>query len=82
MLPLSPTLGRIAVIGPNADTPYNQLGDYTAPQAREAICTVLDGVKAVVSNKTEVVYAKAVPYAIPLQLTFLQLYVPQRTLML
>lgn len=58
VLPLSPTLGRIAVIGPNADTPYNQLGDYTAPQAREAICTVLDGVKAVVSNKTEVVYAK------------------------
>lgn len=58
VLPLSRSLGRIAVIGPNADTPYNQLGDYTAPQAREAIHTVLDGVKAASGDKTEVVYAK------------------------
>lgn len=58
VLPLSRSLGRIAVIGPNADTPYNQLGDYTAPQAREAIHTVLDGVKAAAGDKTEVVYAK------------------------
>ncbi len=57
-LPLSHSLKRIAVIGPNADTPYNQLGDYTAPQAREAIHTVLDGIKAVAGDKTEVVYAK------------------------
>lgn len=58
VLPLQKNLKRIAVIGPNADTPYNQLGDYTAPQAREAIVTVLDGVKAVVDKQTEVVYAK------------------------
>lgn len=45
-LPLSKNLKRIAVIGPNADNPYNQLGDYTAPQERQAIHTVLDGVKA------------------------------------
>lgn len=57
-LPLGKQLGRIAVIGPNADTPYNQLGDYTAPQAREAISTVLDGIKATVGKQTEVVYAK------------------------
>ena len=58
VLPLQKNLKRIAVIGPNADTPYNQLGDYTAPQAREAIVTVLDGVKAAVDKQTEVVYAK------------------------
>ncbi len=58
VLPLSKTLRRIAVIGPNADTPYNQLGDYTAPQAREAIVTVCDGIKAAVGKQTEVVYAK------------------------
>ena len=58
VLPFSRSLGRIAVIVPNADTPYNQLGDYTAPQAREAIHTVLDGVKAAAGDKTEVVYAK------------------------
>jgi beta-glucosidase len=33
VLPLDPkTIRRIAVIGPNADKPENQLGDYTAPQ--------------------------------------------------
>lgn len=58
VLPLSKSLNRIAVIGPNADTPYNQLGDYTAPQAREAIATVLDGVKAIVGKQTEVEYVK------------------------
>ena len=58
VLPLSKSLRRVAVIGPNADTPYNQLGDYTAPQAREAISTVLDGVKATVDRNTEVVYVK------------------------
>ena len=35
---------RVAVVGPNADTPYNQLGDYTAPQERQAIVTPLDGI--------------------------------------
>ncbi|MDE6645011.1 MAG: glycoside hydrolase family 3 C-terminal domain-containing protein, partial [Muribaculaceae bacterium] len=32
VLPLSRDISSIAVIGPNADTQYNQLGDYTAPQ--------------------------------------------------
>ncbi|MBM4163976.1 MAG: beta-glucosidase [Lentisphaerae bacterium] len=30
-LPLVPDVARLAVVGPNADAPYNQLGDYTAP---------------------------------------------------
>lgn len=55
ILPLSKSLKRVAVIGPNADVAYNQLGDYTAPQAREEIRTVLDGVRSHVSNGTEVV---------------------------
>lgn len=45
ILPLKKTLKKIAVIGPNADTRYNQLGDYTAPQEDANIRTVLDGVK-------------------------------------
>ena len=57
-LPLSHSLRRIAVIGPNADTPYNQLGDYTAPQPRSTIHTVLDGIKAEAGDSMEVVYAK------------------------
>lgn len=45
-LPLSKKLKRVAVIGPNVDNRYNQLGDYTAPQEESQIKTVLDGVKA------------------------------------
>lgn len=44
ILPLRKDM-KIAVIGPNADNMYNQLGDYTAPQPRENIRTVLDGIK-------------------------------------
>ncbi|MHA6533875.1 glycoside hydrolase family 3 N-terminal domain-containing protein [Paenibacillus sp. BAC0078] len=45
-LPLSSGSGKVAVIGPNADAPYNQLGDYTSPQQRASIATVLDGVRS------------------------------------
>lgn len=45
-LPLNKNLKKVAVIGPNADNIYNQLGDYTAPQEESNIITVLDGVKA------------------------------------
>ncbi len=50
---------RIAVIGPNADTPMNQLGDYTAPQRREDIQTVLDGMKQLgARHHVEIRYSK------------------------
>lgn len=52
ILPLSKELKRIAVIGPNADNMYNQLGDYTAPQDRKEISTVLDGIRAAVPSAT------------------------------
>ena len=45
---------RIAVIGPNADNMYNQLGDYTAPQERSNVKTVLDGIRAVCPGATYV----------------------------
>ena len=38
--------------------PYNQLGDYTAPQPREEISTVLDGIRAVAGSNVEVVYER------------------------
>ena len=58
ILPLSKQIGHIAVIGPNADMMYNQLGDYTAPQDRREVMTVLDGIRAKVSNNTKVTYVK------------------------
>lgn len=56
ILPLSKDM-KVAVIGPNADNMYNQLGDYTAPQPRENIRTVLDGIKARVGEQN-VTYVK------------------------
>lgn len=57
LLPLSKNLKRVAVIGPNADMMYNQLGDYTAPQDRKELTTVLDGVKNLLP-KAQVTYVK------------------------
>lgn len=59
ILPLPEGLIRkIAVIGPNADTQYNQLGDYTAPQDEREIVTVLEGIRQIAGPSTEVVYVK------------------------
>jgi len=44
-LPLSKSVGKVAVIGPNANHTYNMLGDYTSPQPRGQVVTVLDGVR-------------------------------------
>ena len=58
ILPLDTTnTARIAVIGPNADMMYNQLGDYTSPQDSSAIVTVLEGIRNAVPN-ADVKYVK------------------------
>lgn len=44
ILPLSKTINKVAVIGPNADNRYNMLGDYTVPQEDSNVKTVLDGI--------------------------------------
>jgi beta-glucosidase len=57
-LPLSKQIKSIAVIGPNADNMYNQLGDYTAPQAAENIITPLEGIKAKLPLNVRINYVK------------------------
>lgn len=57
VLPLRPGIRRIAVIGPNADNRYNQLGDYTAPQEDSNVITVYEGIKRRFKN-AEVSYVK------------------------
>ena len=56
VLPLGDNIKKVAVIGPNADNMYNQLGDYTAPQAPDRIVTMLEGIRA--KGRAEVTYAK------------------------
>ena len=58
MLPLDRNLHRIAVIGPNADAQYNQLGDYTAPQDSAYITTILEGIRAAAGPHAQVIYEK------------------------
>lgn len=58
LLPLRKDLKSIAVIGPNADNIYNQLGDYTAPQERAKIVTVLDGIKQKIGANVKINYVK------------------------
>lgn len=58
LLPLHKDIKSIAVIGPNADNLYNQLGDYTAPQDAKNIVTVLEGIKAKLPSSVRINYVK------------------------
>ena len=58
ILPLSKDFKKIAVIGPNADNMYNQLGDYTAPQDPDDVVTVLEGIRDRADAETKIIYAK------------------------
>lgn len=56
LLPFGEQVKKVAVIGPNADNMYNQLGDYTAPQDPDRIVTILEGIRE--KGRAEVSYAK------------------------
>ena len=56
VLPFGEQVKKVAVIGPNADNMYNQLGDYTAPQDPDRIVTMLEGIRD--KGRAEVTYAK------------------------
>ena len=59
-LPLSKTLKKIAVLGPNADDSFTVLGNYNGQPSQ--IVTALQGIKAKLGPATEVVYKKAIDY--------------------
>ena len=56
ILPFGDHIKKVAVIGPNADNMYNQLGDYTAPQDPDRIVTMFEGIRE--KGRAEVTYAK------------------------
>lgn len=58
MLPLKKDIRTIAVIGPDADAPIDQLGDYHPQVVPQHIVTVLEGLKNKVSPKTKITYVK------------------------
>jgi beta-glucosidase len=58
VLPLKKTLRSIAVIGPNADEPRNQLGDYVPNAIPQHIITALEGIRQAVASDTKITYVK------------------------
>lgn len=56
LLPLSPDLGSVAVIGPNAHEPRVLLGNYCGTPSRSV--TPLDAIRAAASPKTRIGYAE------------------------
>jgi beta-glucosidase len=60
LLPLTKTVPSIAVIGPLADAPLDQLGDYIPKYIKHDIVTPLAGIRARVSAQTVVTYVKGV----------------------
>lgn len=55
-LPLSALVRRIALVGPNSDDVYNQLGDYTAPQRPGKTLTIRAALEA--EAGIELLYAR------------------------
>lgn len=56
LLPLSPAIGSVAVLGPGAA--QAMLGDYSEARGRTGAVSVLDGIRAAVSPETRVLYAR------------------------
>jgi beta-glucosidase len=58
ILPLKKDIKTIAVIGPDADTAIDQLGDYFPHNIPQHVVTVLEGIKNKVSPKAKINYVK------------------------
>ena len=58
LLPLKKDITSIAVIGPNANDGWSQLGDYAPHAAPQKLVTVLDGIRSTVSPGTRIDYVR------------------------
>jgi beta-glucosidase len=56
LLPLSRSLKRVALLGPNANHAYNMLGDYTAPQREDQVITIFQGLRSLAPESMEITY--------------------------
>jgi beta-glucosidase len=58
VLPLSPDLKRIALIGPLADSPAEMMGPWSGDGRAEDVVSLLAGIRAAVSPQTRIDYVK------------------------
>lgn len=47
---------KIAVIGPNANSVYNQIGDYSPPVDEDKAINFLQGIKSLAKSSTEIIF--------------------------
>lgn len=62
-LPLSKNIKKLAIIGPLADAPWDQLGTWTVDGKPENTITPLTAIKNEYGNSTEIIYAKGLESA-------------------
>ncbi|MEU5289920.1 glycoside hydrolase family 3 N-terminal domain-containing protein [Streptomyces umbrinus] len=58
VLPVPPTVSRIAVLGPHAATTAHQLGDYTAPQRPDTGASLIDALRRLAPPGVDVRHAR------------------------
>jgi beta-glucosidase len=68
VLPLSKSLKKIVVLGPNADNPIAVLGNYNGTPS--SITTVLQGIQDKVGLQTKIVYEQAINFTNDTLLTY------------
>jgi beta-glucosidase len=61
LLPLSKSLKKVAILGPNADNAVSVLGNYNGTPSH--VVTAIEGIKSKLSSGAEVIYDKAVDFA-------------------
>lgn len=63
LLPLSKSIKKIAVIGPMADAPHDQLGTWVFDGEKEKTVTPLHALKKIVSQATSIIYEPGLTYS-------------------
>ncbi len=58
VLPLSKSVGKIAVIGPLADNKKEMIGNWSAQGDWKKSVSILEGIKSKIPSSTQVIYAK------------------------
>ncbi|PTY02485.1 beta-glucosidase [Opitutaceae bacterium EW11] len=58
ILPIAPSVRRIAVVGPLADGRAELLGSWAAQGRAEDVTTILEGIRSVAPNGTEIKFAR------------------------
>lgn len=63
VLPLKSTVKSVAIVGPMADAPYEQLGTWVFDGEKAATVTPLQAIRELVGNRVEIIYEPGLTYS-------------------